>query len=161
MRLIAIAAALLGACTAEPELPHVVIYADPQLAGDVAAVAAVWEPLGFTFGEPRKQLPQCYLHWTRSELEPCEISVIVHVGTDDILRGNLGVTVPDLRTAWVDVDAGRPWLVMAHEVGHVLLDSNSHLLDGERGVMAWTSALIEEQLTDADRRLACRNRGVC
>lgn len=145
--------ALVAGCNATP--PPVVVTFDTPFALDVADLAVdAWRELGFqiTVGDPGAA-PACAQRWFAHD-DVCEIRVRVRaVGPEQLAADGVGRAVRGLGEVWILDGTARPDLVLAHELGHILLDTGEHV---SRGLMSANTANITPNLTAEDRALACR-----
>lgn len=142
---------LLVGCVAssEPDAPNVVLVADP------VPPPLGWEALGFTF-DPAADLPECDLHWRADSEPPCQITIgVVRVPMLRERAGTNARTFRDQRRIEIDsrLDGVALDFAVAHEVGHVLLDTSEHT---QGGIMGGSSLTVTAQ----DRALACRTVGL-
>ena len=149
---------LLAIGCAQPEpSPRVrvsVVDGSPELPEYLDAVDA-WAPLGFVdvsfwaFGDTR----ECPRRWNETGDVDCQITlelirdVMPESALSDIaLRGiAISEAVSDQRALLISV---------AHEVGHILLDTPRHTVGGIMSGTTW-------RLGDADRALACETIHRC
>ena len=144
-------ALLLVGCATDPEPLGFVppLY----LVGDPVPPPLGWEPLGTTFGDAG--LDECYFDWYKIDETDCQITIgVVRV---PMLRERAGTNARtfrdqrrieiDSRLAGIDLD-----YAVAHEVGHILLDTSEHT---PTGIM---SGYATEMSAD-DWALACRTIG--
>lgn len=159
--------ALLASCATRPHGPTAVLrFATPGMwsPSDVEAVrrgASVWVRLGFrSFVEHVPHLPECPNDWHRRGITECAITVGVvrdphlleHEGVDGMASRERHEIIVDSR--W---DGWNLTALVAHELGHILLNTPRHLDPGDEGVMAKAGA--EWQPSQADERLACETVG--
>ena len=148
---------LLAACQERPTAPCV------RLVGDVASTdiqaAAAWEPLGFDFSVDDSGLPECDQNWYQPGHDrACQITIGIR--RDATLRARRGTNAMTDRAArLITIDSSVVELIpasiaMAHEVGHVVLDTAEHT---QGGIMGGAS----NALSQVDRDLACRAIGIC
>jgi hypothetical protein len=163
----------LAACAEEPahdRQPVVVIYHDGAARPEYLAGASAWEPLGFEFvlgsdvpmGE--RLAPECGRQWFQEGCHDCQITLSFII--DPLLYERSGydaAAVRDSRAAYFDemlltsdTPAASSYLkvAVAHEVGHLILDTAEHT---EGGIMGGAVAAMR----DVDYALACRAIGVC
>lgn len=147
---------VLVACAASPKRPAVELRALDDAPAYERAVD-VWSPLGFVAADGT---PPCPRDWYASGEVDCTIAIRLERaelnGTGRLgyaLRGE-GIIVID---AALDGDV-LVWAV-AHEIGHVVLDSGEHLSPGQVGIMGSDVPIV--RLTNADRELACKLRSWC
>lgn len=129
-------------------MPAVVLVADPVPA------PLAWEDLGFTFGDAG--LDECAYGWYRDgEDAACQITIgVVRVPMLRERTGTNARTFRDQRRIEIDsrLEGYDLDLAVAHEVGHVVLDTSEHT---RTGIMSGGSVA----LSDDDRALACRTIG--
>lgn len=162
--LAAIVAALvmsLLACAQAPSPVIVVRFADdkawtPDERAAAIGGATTWVPIGFSYSDHDAQQPECRLSWPATS-DDCAITV--GIVRDPQLRDGYGVDgTADRATNIATVDAR--WsgfdltAIVAHEVGHIILNTPEHVADG---VMSARGA--RWNLTDDDRDLACATVG--
>lgn len=148
-------ASCLVACSTAPELPDLptvqVTGIDPALGADV------WGAIGFTF-DSAPDLPDCPSDWYDAAVpSPCRIWIQVSVLPD--LRERYGTNaLSDRANRLVALDTSLTGLdlcvALAHEVGHVLLDTPEHTRGGVMGG-------VDCVLAPVDYDLACREIGAC
>lgn len=132
-----------------------------------------WSALGFNAELEDPGLPECSRTWYSDWFgpSPCQITLVIErvdgLTDDDVGGGEvLGKIDFDTRSVSVSTAVRGEQLehVMAHEVGHVLLDAmhlESYLdQDGYDGVMSWMPTWHIEP-TEDDYEMACRRIGVC
>lgn len=139
-----------------PALPRVVLTFDdwgPEIAED----AEVWEQIGFDVvtDDPGQQ-PVCAQRWYDYEWDGCEIRVRIKAASqlDD---GAVGRALRGLGEIWILDTTQRPGLVLAHELGHIVLNTGEHV---DEGLMSATTVSITFELTDEDLALACKAAGI-
>jgi hypothetical protein len=142
----------IAACAVErPAAPDVAIVTwpgQPHLPIYDAAVA-VWSPLGFARVDS-SELPECPRDWYVTGDVGCVITIgIKREAINSQANRSERYVLIDSRTT-NDLDL---LVAVAHEVGHVVLDTPEHT---HGGVMGGSSS----QLTDADLELACRAIGL-
>ncbi len=118
--------------------------------------ASAWIPLGFDVVE-RSNLPECERRWYETGDTDCVITIGIR--RDPMLRDREGTNALSNRAdRSVTIDAslsGYDLIVaVAHEVGHIVLDTPEHT---RGGVMGGSSA----QLEAVDYELACRTIRIC
>lgn len=147
---------------ARPTPPHVVMP-HVRLTGDVSSFildgARGWLPLGFTFSAEDTGLPVCARYWYRDgEVRHCQLEIFIlrdpalieRRGTDAMANRDARVITLDARL--IDRDALR--IAVAHEVGHIIIDTPTHT---KGGIMGGAS----RYMSAADRALACTSIGIC
>lgn len=147
------------------DLPRVAVYLDEDTPLDVDAVmegAALWNDLGFDVVayDPAARMRQCPNRWYELGDVDCELGAYIQAA-DDLGPAVLGETIRDLRQIWIRSDIQDPTLVVAHELGHLVLDTGEHLEGDDRGVMATSTATAVFEITEADRGLVCNAIGAC
>lgn len=147
-----ILAVFLVGCVAasdEPDAPNVNLVADPVPA------PSGWEVLGYTF-DGDVGLPECDLHWHVGKEPPCQITIgVVRV---PMLRERTGTNARSFRDRRrVEIDSRLEGTALdfavAHEVGHILLDTSEHT---PTGIMSGGAQYVSSD----DRALACRTVGL-
>jgi len=164
---VGVALAAMCGCASRPPGPTAVIrFVNPGHWSpvDVEAVrrgASVWVRLGFrSFVEYVPHLPECPRDWYRRGATECQITIGVVRDQELLTRDGVdGMADRDRHEIIVD---GRwsGWnltALLAHEVGHIILNTGRHLTPGAVGVMAAAGA--EWQPTRADEALACETIG--
>lgn len=128
--------------------PSVVLVRDP------VPVPHEWEALGFSFGDAG--LDECTQAWYKFDELPCQITIgIVRVPMLRERSGTSARTFRDLRRVEIDsrLEGSDLEVAIAHEVGHVLLDTPEHTANG---IMSGKTAVLSKD----DRALACRTIGL-
>lgn len=146
---VALCSLLLVGCAAQPDefTPSVNLVADP------VPVPYGWGEIGFSFGD--SGFGECGLGWYKFDETDCQITIgVVFV---PMLRERTGTNAQTHRDQrFVEVDSRLTGyalkIAVAHEVGHVLLDTSEHT---RTGIMSGSSLAI----SDDDRELACRSIG--
>lgn len=139
------------------ELPSVRLVADP-VRDEHLTGARAWEPLGFVVSLEESGLRECQRRWYASDREDafdCQITIGIVIESGLIERtGSDAAASREMRAVYLDDDVR--WLggAVAHEVGHILLDTPLHT---RGGVMGGASG----ELRDVDYELACETIGVC
>lgn len=146
INVILIALFLVGCTTTDPDgyMPPI------NLVGDPVPVPHGWDPLGVEFTDAG--LEECGFTWYRFDEVDCQITVgIVLV---PMLRERAGTNARtfrdqrrieiDSRLEGIDLD-----YAIAHEVGHILLDTSEHT---RTGIMSGYAT----EMTADDWALACR-----
>jgi len=156
MKIILTLSLLLAACVADrPSAPAVRLIT--TLTDSVVGVSA-WEPLGFDVSANDSELPECAYTWYRTKTTSCQITIGIVI--DPLLRehtGTLALSYRDQRTIVLDDDIRERealLVAVAHESGHILLDTPKHT---SRGIMGGTSW----HMWDEDRTLACETIDIC
>lgn len=153
--------AVLSGCAVDvrPDAPDVQLVTwpgQPMLVG-YASGAEVWSPLGFDVTQDSEQL-ECPRRWYADpRVTDCVITIgvkrepmlIERMGTSAYANRDERYIVIDERLAGYDLI-----VAVAHEIGHVVLDSPEHT---RGGVMGGSSAKLEA----VDYDLACRAIGLC
>lgn len=157
--------AALAGCT-EPTLVNPTV----ELRGDAGPRALeaseVWEELGFRTTLSDFGQPDCAPDWYATAWEPCAIRVdFIDDPNQTEEWGTIGQAAPALRRIWIDAliawdpDKDATYrMVVAHELGHILLDTANHLPPELDGLMGGGN---DGQLSDADRDWACERIGAC
>ncbi len=121
--------------------------------------ARAWESLGFNVElENEISRDECQRHWYTGE-RACQLTIGIVVEPELIARtGSDAASRRDERAVFLDdaILAKRTQLLIAvaHEIGHIVLDTREHTRGGVMGGATWT-------LRDADFELACRTISVC
>ena len=160
MRILVLAIAVLAGCAERPEAPavHVITLDGSDVLPVYVQGAAAWSPLGLDASTESSGLPECGLSWyVFGELQ-CEITIGIR--RDPLLRESRGTNAlssrPE-RTITIDSDLTDPYaleIAIAHEAGHILLDTAEHTRGGIMGGASLSMA-------DVDRELACRAIQIC
>lgn len=169
MKVLVAALVALAGC-AERGGPDVVV----ELAADtpelerhyIEAGANAWHELGFELVD-ESALPECpHLWYQRDEIdcaihavvvrEPIVVGDMEYAGATD--RGARRIILSTRLTTDSYDHKLELWAVAAHEFGHLLLNTSTHLPDGV-GVMSSPPHGFDP--TDADYELACSAIGVC
>lgn len=147
-----------GATSETPEAPYVrlVVQDAPQDHAYVQAVSA-WAPLGFEVGFEDSGMVECDFTWP-SETTDCQITI--GIIRDPLLREKEGTNALSDRTGRfmkIDSEVTDPFglaIAVAHEAGHILLDTAEHT---QGGIMGGADCVMH----DVDKELACRTIGIC
>lgn len=158
--MVAMLVVLVGCAVDVPELPEVQLVmwpGQPELA-EYQDGACAWEPLGFAVvgGSQRDECPR---RWYSN---PRETDCVITIGIkrESMLVEREGTTALSNRAERyivIDDRVTNPYdltLAVAHEAGHILLDTAEHT---QGGVMGGSST----QLDQVDYELACAAIGVC
>ena len=146
---------LLGSCggPAKPRLPyvHLVVAGEPLKA--YLDGARAWSELGFTVGLEDQGKPECPSTWRREPLATsCQFSIALRREPGLRLRtGTNALAWRPFREIVIDTDVVNYYdliISVAHEVGHVLLDTSAHTKTGVMSGAVWA-------LEPEDRALAC------
>jgi len=132
-----------------------------HLTGDAdeqtVEAARAWDPLGFGAQLEDPELPSCERRWYDAQQYDCQISIFVVVDPEMISRGGPRAMADRAhRAIWIDASVSEhdARYALAHEVGHIVLDTKLHVAHGVMGGQThW--------LTADDRALACESIGVC
>lgn len=147
-----------------PDLPYVHVDAFDRAAEFVVA-ARIWSGLGFDAGDAPSGLPECPRDWylaPPNQRGDCEISIVARIepvlvektGSDGFAnRVSRDIFVDD--SLWIQHGPIYRAHIMAHEFGHVLLNTSAHTPTGIMSSQATTF------LSDDDRDVACQEIGVC
>lgn len=150
---------LAAGCAERPAAPAVrpiMLDASPMLDVYVSATEA-WSPLGFDVSL-NSTLSECGHSWYVFGEVDCEITI--GIKRDPLLRERRGtdaLTNRSMHIITIDADLVEPnalAIAMAHEAGHVLLDTAEHT---QGGIMGGASSTM----TAVDRELACRAISIC
>lgn len=149
---------MTGCVTAVPSLPEIRIAAvdGQEQLSEYQDGALVWSALGFSVGN--SSLPECERHWYETGNTECAITI--RVTRDPLLRereGTDALSSREDRTIAIDSELTNQYnliVAVAHEVGHIVLDTAEHT---SGGVMGGASARLER----VDYDLACRSIHVC
>lgn len=166
---------LSGACagTTYPDNPIVVLRYDGELRIEYLDGACAWEPLGFRVylaDEPEAAdaggqiAPECGPRWYQHGSRDCQITIDIVVdplllersGTDAAAFSATRVVLLDDRLLEADTGPASRYLrtAVAHEVGHVVLDTGRHT---QGGIMGGATSVMR----DVDYELACETIGTC
>ena len=131
-------------------------HALPIYAG---AAGRAWGPLGFDVSFTSSGRVECDRHWyTQTPSPTCQITI--GISRDKALRATSGTNAlssRDDRTLAIDTsvtDEMELAVAIAHEVGHILLDTAEHTLGGIMGGST-------DALQAVDKALACRTIHRC
>lgn len=153
---------LLAACSSIPKTTgpqrnvRLVIVGDSQRDIYVKA-ASIWSVLGFTIGYQDAGRVECQRKWF-DDKQTCQYTI--GIIRDPTLRQRAGTNAEsnrDQRAVRIDsavVDQYQLMIAVAHEVGHILLDTERHTQGGVMGGSDWA-------LGEVDRQLACETVKVC
>lgn len=159
--------AALVACHPTPTrqtLPSVRIAAPAGMRAEYMQGARAWATLGFDVGryaEDGTRL-ECYRHWYRVDGDrDCQLTIGIVIDDQLIQRtGSDAASSRDERRVSIHpslLEAARSRelvIAIAHEVGHIVLDTPSHTAGGVMGARS-------EVLSRSDFELACKTIGVC
>lgn len=169
MRLVLMVMFVCSACTSG-DVPVVYVTGDAREAGLLGV--QTWSELGFVGTLDDPGLPECDRTWYSDWFESmCQITLDVRFVdrlSDDDVGGEEVLGKVDFETRVVLINTSEKGdaltHVMAHEVGHILLDAmhlESYLeQEGYVGIMSWMPTWLLEP-TEDDFELACRSIGVC
>lgn len=138
-----------------PEIHVLAIEGQDQLSA-YRGGAGVWSQLGFSVGS--SDLPECARDWYETGETECAITILVT--RDPLLRERTGTDALSNRTdrtVAIDSELTNEYnliVAVAHEVGHIVLDTPKHT---QGGVMGGASARLER----VDYELACSTIHVC
>lgn len=156
---------LHSGCAVEepPALPtiRVVRWPGQPLLAEYGDGARAWEPLGFTVEADELGAvaeDECPRRWYESGEYDCTITVGVFRDPQLLARhGTLASSDRAARSIAIDTSVVGSYdlvLAMAHETGHIVLDTPEHT---QGGVMGGSSTVLEA----VDYELACRAIGIC
>lgn len=118
--------------------------------------ANAWRPLGFAASLEDPKLPECGRRWYADAAAlPCKITIFVLVDPTLLAVAHVGAQSDRTsRTVWIDAstDPYRARYALAHEVGHIVLDTPKHTLGGVMGGSTYW-------LMPVDYALACESIG--
>ncbi len=118
--------------------------------------ANAWSELGLDVGYEDRGFPECPQRWTTSPR--CQITIgIVRVDGLREAEGTDASTNRLARRVQIDTDVTNTFRLLsavAHEVGHIVLDTPRHTVGG---VMGGADGVLH----DVDRQLACETIGIC
>lgn len=138
-----------------PPAPHVRIVVDGERL-DVYRNSA-WAPLGFTVSFEDVYLPECPRFWYAMHETNCQITVYLLRDQRLLeLAGTEALAERAERVIRIDaaVAGDRLKISVAHELGHILLDTKEHTAGGIMGGATWV-------MRPVDYELACRTIGIC
>lgn len=151
---VTLVALLLVGCTTSAEPDG---YVPPiNLVGDEVPAPHGWEPLGTTFGDAG--LEECGFTWYKFDETDCQITVgVVRVPMLRERAGTNARTFRDQRRIEIDLrlDGYALEVAVAHEVGHVLLDTAEHT---PTGIMSGTTTEMSEDDWALARRTIFQGR---
>lgn len=165
MKTITILIALFAGCgaidsTDRPAAPYVMlelVHETPPLP-EYLRGAGVWEPLGFDFGYTDSGLPECQPNWYQpGQVTDCQITITLvrweHLQEQE---GTTALSDRHLRTMAIDTreEGSSLQLATAHEVGHIILNTEAHTMGGVMGGASLT-------LTATDIEFACAHIHIC
>lgn len=147
-----------GCTTDVPEQPYVTFAPKDGPLPEYDDAIDIWSSLGFRAAPP-EGTPPCEHNWYDIDQTECTIRVSLERG-DLSYFGIWGFTIREEGLVMIHskLVGDELTFAVAHELGHVLLDSGEHLMGDERGIMSGVTTL---RLSDDDRALACRVRGFC
>ena len=148
-----------GATATRPPAPHVhLLLDDPSYRDEAMAAAAAWEPLGFTAAYDGSGMPECARFWYAMGTVDCELTVRVVIDPNLLAIEHVtAMTDRTHRVIWLDagvVEHFSAMTALAHELGHILLDTPKHTAGGIMGGSTWW-------MKDVDYALACETIGIC
>lgn len=156
---IVMVAALLVSCRPErpkpPPAPHVRIVVDGERLD--AYRSSAWAPLGFTVSFDDMMIAECPRFWYAMRLVNCQITVYLLRDQRLLeLAGTEALAERAERVIRIDaaVAGDRLKISVAHELGHILLDTKEHTAGGIMGGATWV-------MRPVDYELACRTIGIC
>lgn len=147
--------ALVGCTVDRPVAPCVRLVADATT--EDVAYASTWMPVGFDFSRDESGLDECAQRWYVDGITDCQITIgLVRVPQ---LRERTGTNARTSRAdRRIEIDASMTGFALAvavaHEVGHVVLDTAEHT---RGGVMGGADVILSVD----DKALACRAIGIC
>ncbi len=149
----------LSSCRPErprpPPAPHVRIVVDGEHLG--AYLSPAWSPLGFTVSFDDLHIAECPRFWYALHEVNCQITVLVLRDQRLLeLAHTEGMADRTGRTIRIDasVTGDRLKISMAHELGHILLDTPTHTAGGIMGGSTWW-------MKPVDYELACKTIAIC
>lgn len=135
--------------------PHVHLVVDG--AREDAFATHAWDPLGFTVSFEDLRLPECPRFWYAMHEVNCQITVLV-LRDERLLELAHTEALSDRaqRSIRLDVKVSgdRLKIAMAHELGHILLDTPTHTSGGIMGGSTWW-------MKPVDYELACASIMIC
>lgn len=160
----------LTGCAVEhaPVAPHVglfVVNSDPgrtpsEPRAEHLDGANAWSPLGFEFAFEYGAYgrTECGRRWYTTDFDPeCQITIGVVV-TPFLVERRGTDALSNREERWLAVDSRLTGealrIAIAHEVGHIVLDSPEHTASG---IMSGQTS----RMSDDDRDLACESIGIC
>lgn len=166
MKAVALLLALVAGCAsrAAPGPTAIVRLVAPEqwTTDDVEHIRiglAGWVTLGFRPSpDADTDLAPCPADWHLHRPPVVDCALVIGIKRETGMHDALGVDgLSDRASRTISVDARwTGWLlsaVVAHETGHILMNTSRHLPAGQRGVMQAAGA--EWDVSDADRRLGC------
>lgn len=171
--LMVLALSTVAACAVDESL----VLPTVELRGDAdartLAAAEAWDELGFNATLTDFGQPDCPADWHAQEPKVVDCAIRIEVRHDKNLAvetGVFGLASPSRRIVWIELTTAwaggvaYDWLA-AHEVGHVVLVTDEHLVDGEHGVMKPEDKTDNPDsaavISADDRALACETIGAC
>lgn len=117
-----------------------------SLIGAPAPTPHGWEPLGFSFGDPG--LGECGRGWYEFDQTDCQITIgVVRAPSANRAQADRFHRIVTIDPSVIDLE-----IPIAHEVGHILLDTAEHT---QGGIMGGATA----EMGAVDFELACRSIG--
>lgn len=159
MRSLVLAFAFAGCAVEVPAAPQVYVRApyDPMLPVYTAGPDA-WSPLGFEAVTDDPGTPECARDWYVHRTTDCKITMWIYRVPDLVeTAGTQAQTDPTTRAVSIDsrlVDPLHLQIAVAHEAGHILLDTPRHT---QGGIMGGADCVMH----DVDYQLACETIGYC
>jgi hypothetical protein len=160
LRSLLVALALALACVAcnsiDPGRPHVHLIADTRMPVYLDGARA-WTPLGFAFDFTSDGRVECQRRWFEGS-DDCQLTIGIVVDPLTLERtGSPAAADRHGRVVYLDDtlgDSGRTAMrvAIAHEIGHIVLDTPEHTKGGIMGAASW-------QMTEVDYALACESIG--
>lgn len=167
--------ATLAACADPPHAdnPVVVLVHDGEPRPEYLDGARAWEPLGYRFHLASDEevvlsggqlAPECGRQWYDRGCRDCQLTIgivvdpllLERLGSDAAADREARAVLLDDRLLESDTEAASRYLqiAVAHEVGHIVLDTPLHT-DG--GIMGGASA----EMREVDYQLACDTINTC
>lgn len=153
--------AIVIACRPEPPrpppAPHVRLIVEPASSPHDLYETRAWAPLGFTVSFDDLKLEECPRFWYAMHLTNCQITVFVQRDPRLLeLAHTEGLADRTHRSISIDasVTGDRLKISVAHELGHILLDTPTHTAGGIMGGSTWW-------MKPVDYELACSSIGIC
>lgn len=151
----AVVALAIAGCAVDPAaLPAVRIVSD---VGTHAQAASTWSQLGFGVGDEAAAV-ECPSRWYAApRTVDCGLTITILVEPDLVEReGTAALAERERRGVRVDsrLTGLALCIAVAHEVGHIVLDTPLHTAGGVMGG-------ADCSLGDVDRALACEAIGAC
>lgn len=160
--MLAIISILVG-CGSTPDKPqapyvHVIMLDKSPFLEEYVEGPSAWAPLGFEVSADDSGMEECGDSWYKFGMLDCQITIGIQ--TNPLLREKEGTDAKsDRYTRIITLDPEvmdhYPLLIsVAHEAGHILLDTPKHTQGGIMGGATWW-------MKQVDKDLACESIRIC